>query len=176
MLHKEEIIMSNENKTKSIFVQVIERPARKVLLKRGLKAEDYWVYCEEVGCDIWAVLSSVKEALYEPIGMWLPKHLINPGTSPYVQGVEIPLTYSNTIPEGYELIELPPCSMMVFQGEPYEDENFGDAIGEVWEHINRFQPQTFGYDWDVEAAPRFQLAPMGYRGYIEARPVKKVTK
>lgn len=25
-----------------------------------------------------------------------------------------------------------------------------------------------------ESAPRFQLAPMGYRGYIEARPVEKV--
>ncbi|MDF2485515.1 MAG: transcriptional regulator, AraC family [Herbinix sp.] len=176
MLHKEERIMRDENKTKSVFVQVIERPARKVLLKRGFKAEDYWAYCEEVGCDIWAVLSSVKEALYEPIGMWLPKHLIRPGTSLYVQGVEVPLTYANTIPEGYELLELPPCSMMVFQGEPYEDEIFSEAIGEVWEHINRFHPQTYGYEWDSEAAPRFQLAPMGYRGYIEARPVKKVIK
>ena len=26
-----------------------------------------------------------------------------------------------------------------------------------------------------EAAPRFQLEPMGYRGYIEALPVKKLT-
>lgn len=54
---------------KSIFVQVIERPARKVLLRRGRKATNYFSYCEEVGCDVWAVLSSVKEAMYEPIGM-----------------------------------------------------------------------------------------------------------
>lgn len=31
-----------------------------------------------------------------------------------------------------------------------------------------------GYKWSPEVAPRFQLAPMGYRGYIEARPVEKV--
>ncbi len=175
-LHKEERKMSNDSKSKSIFVQVIERPARKVLLKRGFKADEYFAYCEEVGCDIWPMLTSVKEALYEPIGMWLPKHLIAPGTSVYVQGVEVPLTYSNTIPEGYELMELPPCTMMVFQGEPYEDDNFGEVISETWEHINRFNPQIYGYEWDPEAAPRFQLAPMGYRGYIEARPVKKLNQ
>lgn len=175
-LHKEERRMSKEKNTKSVFVQIVERPARKVLLKRGFKAEEYFAYCEEVGCDIWAVLTSVKEALYEPIGMWMPRHLITPGTSLYVQGVEVPLNYSNTVPEGYEIIELPPCTMMVFQGEPYDDENFSDAIEEVWEHIQHFNPQIYGYEWDPEAAPRFQLAPMGYRGYIEAKPVKKTSK
>jgi hypothetical protein len=35
---------------------------------------------------------------------------------------------------------------------------------------------VYGYQWAPEEAPRFQLAPMGYRGYIEARPVKAVGK
>lgn len=175
-LHKEGNKVNETNQTKSVFVQVIERPARKVLVKRGIKAADYYEYCEEVGCDIWGVLCSVKEALYEPIGMWLPKHLIKPGTSVYVQGVEVPTDYSNAIPDGYELIELPPCTMMTFQGEPYEDEYFEENISQVWEHINRFNPELYGYQWDPEAAPRFQLAPMGYRGYIEARPVKQIKK
>jgi len=174
--NKEGKFMENNAVTKSIFVQVIERPARKVLLKRGIKAEEYFAYCEEVGCDVWSVLTSVKEALYEPIGMWLPKHLIKPGTSKYVQGVELPLDYSNEVPEGYELIELPPCTMMVFQGEPYNDDYFSEEIGIVWKHIDKFNPTIYGYEWDPEAAPRFQLAPMGYRGYIEARPVKKLSK
>ncbi|HAN20094.1 MAG: transcriptional regulator [Clostridiales bacterium GWF2_36_10] len=164
----------NENNLKTVFVQVIERPARKVLLKRGIKATEYFEYCEEVGCDVWPILTSVKEALYEPIGMWLPKHLIKQGTSKYVQGVELPLDYNNIIPEGFDLIELPTCTIMVFQGEPYNDEDFEEAIGEVWNHIEKFNPTIYGYEWDSEAAPRFQLAPMGYRGYIEARPVKAV--
>lgn len=174
IIHKEAKSMSEKVNTKAVFVQVIERPERKVLLKRGIKAEEYFQYCEEVGCDIWSVLTSVKEALYEPIGMWLPKHLIKSGTSKYVQGVEVPLDYSNVIPEGYELIELPTCTMMIFQGEPYNDEDFEEEIGYVWEHIEKFNPAIYGYDWDPDAAPRFQLAPMGYRGYIEARPVKKL--
>ena len=155
--------MSGE-KVKAIFVQIIERPARKVLLLRGKKAEEYFEYCEEVGCEVHSFLSSVKEALYEPVGMWLPKHLIKPGTSKYVQGVEVSLDYSNVIPEGYELIELPPCTMMVFQGEPFEDEYFSEAVGEIWEHVKTFDPKLYGYDWDPEAAPRFQLAPHGLSG------------
>ena len=155
--------MNEKDETKAIFVQIVERPARKVLLKRGVKAEEYFQYCEEVGCGIWPLLTSVKEALYEPSECWLPQHLIREGTSRYVQGVELPLGYSKEIPEGYELIELPPCRMMIFQGEPFDDADFMDAIGEVWQHIAKFDPAVYGYKWDPEAAPRFQLAPRGYR-------------
>lgn len=173
-LNKGGKVMNQNSNTKSVFVQVIERPERKVLLRRGKKATEYFGYCEEVGCDVWSVLSSVKEAMYEPIGMWLPKHLIKEGTSQYVQGVEVPIDYANDIPDGYELIQLPPCKLMIFQGEPYNDDDFMDAIGEIWKHIERFDPTVYGYQWAPEAAPRFQLAPMGYRGYIEARPVKSI--
>ena len=166
--------MSDKKETKTVFVQIIERPARKVLLKRGIKAEEYFQYCEEVGCEVWPLLTSVKEALYEPVGMWLPKHLIREGTSKYVQGVELPLDYSNEVPEGYELIDLPPCKIMGFQGEPYDEEDFMDAIEEVERHIEKFDPTVYGYKWDPEAAPRFQLEPMGCRGYIEALPVAPI--
>lgn len=171
-LNKGERSMSEKKETKMIFAQVVDRPERKVLLKRGIKATEYFEYCEEVGCDIWALLTSVKEALYEPIGMWLPKHLIKPGTSLYVQGVELPLSYAKEAPEGYEIITLPPCKMMVFQGQPYDDDNFMEEIGEVMEAIDQYDPSLYGFEWAPEEAPRFQLAPMGYRGYIEARPVK----
>ena len=173
-INKGGIVMMEKKTSKTVFVQVIERPGRKVLLKRGIKAADYFEYCKEEGCEIWPMLCSVKEALYEPIGMWLPNHLIKPGTSEYVQGVELPLDYKNQIPKGYELIELPACKMMVFQGEPYNDDDFMEAISEVWSNIEKFNPEVYGYKWAPEAAPRFQLAPMGYRGYIEARPVESV--
>lgn len=175
ILEKGENAMNNEKKEKNtIFVQVVERPSRKLLLKRGIKATEYFAYCEEVGCDVWGVLTSVKEALYEPVGMWLPDNLIKEGTSKYVQGVELPLDYSNEIPEGFDLIELPPCKMMIFQGEPYDDENFMNEISSVWEAIENYNPEIYGFQWAEQEAPRFQLAPMGYRGYIEARPVKPI--
>lgn len=172
--HKGGKVMTEQNKMKSVFVQVIERPARKVLMMRGVKAEEYFAYCEEVGCDVWSILTSVKEALYEPIGMWLPKHLIKEGTSQYVQGVEVPLDYDNTIPSGFELLDLPSCTMMIFQGEPYEDEDFMEEVSSVMQVIDRFKPEVYGYHWAPETAPRFQLSPMGYRGYIEARPVESI--
>ena len=172
-LKKQKGEMTMGNNIKTVFVQVIDRPQRKVILKRGKKAEHYFEYCEEVGCDIWSTLSEIKDALYEPIGMWLPDSLKKPGTSTYVQGVEVAADYSGDVPEGYEVIDLPPCKMMVFQGQPFEDEKFETAIGELWETMKTYDPGIYGFEWADEDAPRFQLAPLGYRGYIEARPVRQ---
>lgn len=165
--------MENGPNVKTVFVQVIDRPARKVLLKPGIKATHYFEYCEEVGCDVWEVLSGIKEAIYEPIGMWMPENLRKPGTSEYCQGVEVPVDYAGKIPEGYELIDLPPCKMMVFQGQPFNDEKLSEAIEELWGVMKSYNPEIYGFVWADEDGPRFQLSPMGYRGYIEARPVRQ---
>ncbi len=70
-----EVQMSETMKTNSIFVQVVDRPARKLIVKRGIQAADYYAYCEEVGCEVWDVLTGIQQALYEPVGMWLPDSL-----------------------------------------------------------------------------------------------------
>lgn len=156
-----------------IFTQVIERPARKLILKRGIKAEDYFSYCEEVGCEVWGVLESIKGALYESIGVWLPEGMRKVGTSEYCQAVEVPTDFSGKIPEGYDIIDLPACKYMVFNGEPFEDEAFCEAIEIVWDAIKRYDPKPYGWEWAPEDGPRFQLAPVGARGYIEGIPVKE---
>ena len=166
--------MSKKQNANTVFVQVVDRPARKLILKRGVKATHYFEYCEEVGCDVWEVLSSIKEAIYEPIGMWLPENMRKPGTSEYAQGVEVPADFSGRVPEGFELIDLPPCKMMIFQGQPYDDNKFEEAISELWAVMKTYNPEIYGFTWADEDAPRFQLAPMGYRGYIEARPVRQI--
>ncbi|MCR3906155.1 MAG: AraC family transcriptional regulator [Tenericutes bacterium] len=160
-------------KSKTVFVQVVERPKRKAIIKRGIQAKSYFPYCEEVGCDVWGILASIPDALYEPVGFWLPKHLIKPNTSEYVQGVEVNLDYNQAIPEGFDVIELDACHMMIFQGEPYDDVHFMQEIGIVQDHIKVFDPKLYGYDWD-DKYPSFQLEPQGHRGYIEAKPVKKI--
>lgn len=175
-LQRGEMKMSDNKNTKTVFVQVVERPARRVILKRGVKAAHYFEYCEEVGCDVWEVLSGIQDAMYEPIGMWLPNGMIKDGTSEYVQGVEMSADYNGPVPEGYEIMDLQPCKMMVFQGEPFDDEKFGDAIEDLWETMKQYNPQIYGFEWADDEAPRFQLAPMGYRGYIEARPVKQINE
>ncbi len=171
---KGESDMTEKNNT--VFIQVVERPKRKLILKRGIKASHYFEYCEEVGCDIWDILSGIKEALYEPIGLWLPENMRPEGTSVYAQGVEVSCDYSGSVPAGFEMIDLDPCKWMVFQGPPYDDAKFETAIGELWEVMKTYKPELYGFEWADEDAPRFQLAPMGYRGYIEGRPVRELKK
>ncbi len=86
---------------------------------------------KQVKSDIWEELCSIKQALYEPIGMWLPENLRRAGTSEYAQGVEVPFDYQNELPEGYEIIDLPACKVMVFQGPPFKDEDFQEAIADL---------------------------------------------
>ncbi|MGB7595459.1 MAG: AraC family transcriptional regulator [Erysipelotrichaceae bacterium] len=160
--------------TQTVFVQLIQRPLRKAIILRGKQADEYFTYCEEVGCDVWGTLCSIKEALNEPMGMWLPAKLIKPDTSRYVQGVEVPDDYAKPLPAGFEYIELEPCTYMVFQGEPYDDEQFENVIISIQSVIDRYHPETVGYRFDETAAPLYQLEPRGERGYIEARPVVKI--
>ena len=161
------------SEVKSVFVQIVEKPARKVIIKRGKAATEYFQYCEEVGCDVWGLLCSMKSISGEPVCLWLPKQYIQEGTSKYVQGVEVTLDYDGQIPEGFDIIQLPKCKYMMFQGEPFAEEDFEEAIGQVWEAIKKYNPQSMGYAWD-DSNPRIQLEPIGTRGYIELYPVKSI--
>lgn len=51
---------------------------------------------------------------------------------------------------------------------------FDEEIKELWDIMKNYNPEVYGFKWADEDGPRFQLAPMGYRGYIEARPVKQL--
>ena len=166
--------MKQNTPINTVFVQVVERPARKAIVKYGIKATHYFEYCDEVGCEVWDVFSSIKEAINEPLGMWMPKSLRKAGTSEYIQGVEVPADYQGDVPKGFDLIDLPPCQFMIFQGPPFSDDDYKEAIGDLWKVLDTYNPELYGFAWDPEAAPRFQMAPMGYRGYIEGRPVRPV--
>lgn len=154
------------------FYKAIDKASRKLLLKRGQKATHYFDYCEEVGCDVWDTLLRVKEALGEPMGLWLPEQFILEGTSKYVQGVEVPANYEGVLPEGFDLIDLPPCKYLIFQGTPYEDDRFQEAISCFWQALESFDPSLYGFKWAPEAAPRFQLEPQGHRGYMEGLAIE----
>ena len=162
--------MSN---VKNVFIQVIEKPERKAIIKRGKAAKHYFEYCEEVGCDVWGLLCSIKSISGEPVCLWLPAEYVLPGTSEYVQGVEVTTDYSGTIPAGFDIIDLPKCKYLMFRGETFEEENFEEAISDVWSAVKKYDPSVIGYTWD-EANPRIQLEPIGTRGYIELYPIKNI--
>ncbi len=164
--------ISKEN-IKNVFVQVIRKPERKVIIKRGIKADEYWDYCQEVGCDVWGTLTSMDSLCGEPVCLWLPDKYILPNTSKYVQGVEVDVNYEGVIPEGFDIITLPACEYLMFQGEPFAEEDFEEAIMAVQASMNKYNPSIIGYEKDT-TNPRIQLEPRGERGYIEMIAVKAI--
>ena len=167
-LRKETVDMET---VQSVFVQLQKKPARKVLIKRGVRAEEYFAYCQEVGCDVWGLLTSMDSLCGEPVCLWLKPPYQKPGTSSYVQGVEVPADHVGPVPEGFDVLDLPEAEYLVFQGEPFREEDYAQAILAVEQAMDRYDPSLIGYRWD-EGAPRIQLEPRGERGYIELRAVR----
>lgn len=159
-------------KTNNIFIQVIHKPERKVICKRGVSAEDYFPYCEEVGCDVWGVLLSMDSLCGEPVCLWLPQQYKKPNTSTYVQGIEVAADYSGPVPEDFDTILLPAADYLMFQGEPFAEEDYCDAIASVQQAMDNYDPAVIGFAWD-DLNPRVQLEPRGNRGYIEMRAIKR---
>lgn len=170
-LRKDVLDMEMKN-LQSVFIQVIQKPERKVIIKRGIKAEDYFAYCDEVSCEVWGILKSMDSLCGEPVCLWLPGAYKKPGTSTYVQGVEAEADYHGEIPEGFDVISLPAAEYLAVQGEPFREEDYSQAILAVQYAIDHYDPSVIGYEWDEES-PRIQLEPRGERGYIELRAIRR---
>lgn len=167
-IRKENLSMES---LQSVFVQLMRKPERKVIIKRGRKAEDYFSYCEEVGCNVWGTLISMDSLCGEPVCIWLPDAYKKENTSTYVQGVEVSMDYDGIIPEGFDVITLPAAEYLVFQGEPFREEDYCSAITAVHSAVEKYDPSLIQYQWD-DQNPRIQLEPRGERGYIELRAVR----
>ena len=171
-LRKENIDVSN---ILTIFIQTVRKPERLCIIRRGRRAEDYFPYCEEVSCDVWGILMSMQSLCGEPVSMWLPEKYKKPDTSTYVQGVEVETGYTGMIPEGFDAIHLPEAEYLMFQGQPFQEENYCEAIRAVQAAMDSYDPSVVGFRWDDEN-PRIQLEPRGRRGYIELRAVRRATE
>lgn len=156
----------------NVFIQLIHKPERKVIIKRGIKAEEYFEYCNEIGCDVWGILTSIDSPNGEPVCLWLTEQYKKPNTSTYVQGVEVPIDYNGIIPEGFDIITLPATDYLMFQGEPFKEEDYCDAINALQSSIKKYNPSVIGYQWD-KTKPRIQLEPRGERGYIELKAIEE---
>lgn len=157
---------------KTIFIQKVMRPARKVIVKRGIKSDNYWDYCNEVGCDVWGLLTSIPSITGEPVCLWLPESLRDLKENVYVQGTEVSTGYDGVVPDGFDVIALPEAEYLMFQGEPFAEEDYDKAIQEIWTAEEKYDPSVIGYQWD-DSNPKIQLEPIGERGYIELKPIKK---
>ena len=113
----------------------------------------------------------MKSLCGEPVWMWLPEKYRKPSTSEYVQGVEVTKDYTGIIPDGFDVITLPAAKYLMFQGEPFKEEEYCQAIEVVQLAMERYDPSIIGYVWD-ETKPRIQLEPRGERGYIELKAIQ----
>ncbi len=158
----------SEKKYNPIFVQVINFPRRKLIFKRVADELHSFESALPTNSKEWDILSSIKEALYEPIEIWWPRNRITAYAFCHALGVEVPARYNGITPMGFELIELPPCQMAVFQG----DFKHGNENVDFPKRINNYNPALYGFKWTDEDAPIIRLAPVKYRGHIVARPVQ----
>lgn len=111
----------------------------------------------------------------EPVCMWLPEKYIAPETSKYVQGVEVSIDSQIKIPDGFEIIQLPKSDYIMFQGEPFLEKDYCQAIEEVQDAVKKYNPESMGYQVDTDN-PKIQLEPIGKRGYIEMVAVKPINR
>ena len=165
--------------TKAI-VTYVERPARKLILLRSKNATDFGPYCEEMGCDWIDILNDINiipEKLETSAFVKLPAVLIKEGTSAFAGGVEVPFDYAGPLPAGgYEIIDLPPCTMAYFI-MPYENEEDGQAaFCLVWEAARNYKPELHGYKFDNDISPHLNFGWGIERGAKLAFPVAALDK
>ena len=167
--------MTNEKVSRTVTVTAVERRARKLILQRAKSAKDgdYFAFCEEMGCEWEGLLGSIPEKFDSPALLTLPPNLVRPGTSNSAAGVEVPADYAKPIPAGYDVIDLPPCTMLYFTGTPYADEDdFCLAIDIVGAAAAVYDPLPFGWQFAPELAPHFNFGTSAAAGAKMAAPVK----
>lgn len=169
---KEEIKMNQE--ISLCMVTAKERPKRKLIYLPSVKAEDYFSYCEEMGCEWEGLLNSIPER-FEPAALVeLPDFAVPEGCSKTAAGIEVPLTFDKPLPEGYLTVELQECTMLYFQSEPYEDENdFCAAIESTYAAVEKYKPEVYGYRFAYDIAPSFNLGAEAATGARLAVPAVK---
>ena len=157
------------------MITPVERPGRKLMIRRSKKAHDYWSYCDEMGCYWEGLFNSIPEKMDTAAILTLPDCLNREGYGNIASGVELPCDYTSAVPEGCELLELSPCTMLYFQGPPFQtDEEFFRDLGRVFQAVDTYDPSLYGYEWAYDLAPRFNFGGQWGKGAKLAVPVRKI--
>lgn len=157
------------------MVTPVQRPKRKLIFLRAKEAEDYWNFCQEVGCEWEGLLNSNTEKFDTAAFLTLPPFLQKEGYTSAAAGIEVPLWYDGEIPANCQEAELPPCEMLYFQSQKYEDEqDFGTYIRAVFKAAEEYDYEAYGFVRDDGLAPIFNFGADGKNGARLAIPVRRV--
>jgi len=174
LLNSKEYIEMSENQ-RTVTVTVVEKPNRKLILKRGKKSTDYFEFCEEIGCDAFEILETIPQALEKAVFIELPASMITPGTSKAAAALEVPFDFDGEIPEGFDTVDLTSHLYMWFNGAPYEDEAmFGAAHEELYRAIVNYKPEVYGYEFAPDSAPVFHYGTTAATGCKQLIPVTRL--
>lgn len=167
--------MKKENTIALCTVTTVSRPKRKLILMRANRAQDYWSFCEEKGCDWEGLFNSIDCKMDNAAILELSEGLIIRGTTACAAGIEVPYNYEGKIPEGCDCIELSECEMIYFQTEPFENEDeFGTAIDIVSKAVNSYKSKQYGYEYALDLAPRYNYGASKEMGAKQAIPVRRI--
>ncbi len=157
---------------RTVTATFITKPARKLIIRRGVLSTDYFSFCEEIGCDIWDILEKTPHRADDVSFVMLPAFLTSEGTSGVGCAVEVPCDYHLPVPEGCDIIDLPAQAMLWFQGAPYEDESwYGGAHTELNNAIENYNPELFGYRFAPDLAPKHYFSASAQKGCRALIPV-----
>ena len=172
--------MNEKNKSsvsKTVTVTAVERPARKLILLRSVRAHHFGSFCEEKGCEWLDVLNAIPDKM-DTVALcctWQDTPF-KPGTDggTVAAGVEVPADYNKPLPAGYEIIDLPACVMLYFEGEPFANENdWSEAMSIGWSAMENYDLARHGWLPAPELAPRFNFGADPKIGQRNAMPVRK---
>ncbi len=153
----------------------VNRPKRKLIYLPSKSATGYLSYCEEKGCDWEGLQNSIPEKFDTAAILELPDFLQEEGYSNIASGVEVPSDYSKSLPDGYKSAELPDCTMLYFQSEPYDNpDDFGVYIGQVYKALENYNFERYGYKIANNIAPTFNFGAETKIGARIAVPVIKI--
>ncbi len=162
----------------AMTVTAVERPARRLILRRARQAaaaDGYLAVCAELGCDWEGLLASIPERLHGPALLTLPENMRAAGATDAAVGTEVPLDYCKPLPEGYEYLELPPCVTLYFRGPRFSYPNaFPRAIGVLWAQMDKYDPALYGFEYAPELAPYSNFGAEPETGALMARPARKI--
>ena len=158
-----------------VTATLITRPARRLVIRRGIAAGDYFAYCEEIGCAIWDTLAALPGRLDSVAFVRLPPALAEAGKSLAGCAAEVPLDWDGALPDGCSLIALPAHEMLWFQGAPYEEESwYGHAHAEMPAAIAHYCPERYGIRFAYDEAPEFHYGTTARTGCRQLVPVARL--
>lgn len=173
ILNKENVSM-NPN---YCLITPVHREKRKLILMYSQKATDYFSFCAEKSCDWEGLLNSNPIKMDTAAILELPDFLCKDGFGKIACGIEVPIDFNGTIPDGYETVELPECDMLYFQSPPYENEDdYSAMIDLVNDAISKFDCKLYDFEIRNDLAPRFNFGAQKEIGARYAIPINKLNK